>query len=395
MNLSCRRINEFMKDSEAYFVRIEDLKLKRILCIVNLMEPGGAETFLMKVFRSLDKRLYCMDFITTISKTGYYDVEIKRLGGNVYNMPNLKKNPIKSMGMLYKIIVDNNYNAVMLSTASSVYAVLLFIARIAGVKTGLRSTNSQLPEESKLLKFLHKLFAFLPNCVADVKIAPSQLAADFMFGKNSCAKGVELLKNGIPLSIYRFQNIERCRVRRELKVKEKTLLIGHVGRFERQKNHEFIIKIFYEIKKIYDAKLMLVGQGSLEAEIRKLVVDMDLEDDVLFLGVRRDVPQLLMGMDGMIFPSLYEGLPNVIIESQATGLPCLLADTITSECKITDLVEFLSLYDDESRWANKIIEMIKINHARDLYNEKVQEAGYDIDKVKAKFINMFLDDDVS
>lgn len=368
--------------------------MKKVLCIVNLMEPGGAETFLMKIFRSLDRDKYSIDFITSINKKGYYDDEIKQLGGKIYNMPNLKRNPIKSMLMLYKVIKNNNYNAVVLSTAASVYAVLLIVAKMAGVKTGLRSTNSNLPDKNKKLKILHKAFSFLPKCIVDVKLAPSKLAADFMFGRDDDINKVKILKNAIPISVYKFRKIERDKVRRKLNIDENTLLIGHVGRFEQQKNHEFIIKIFNKIRERYDAKLILIGQGSLENDIRNLVGSMDIVNDVLFLGIRKDVPQLMMGMDGMIFPSLYEGLPNVIIESQATGLPCLLSDNITAECRITDQVEFLSLSENEGVWASKFIDMVEKTHNREMYNNKVKESGYDINNVKNEFINMFLENNV-
>ncbi|BAL84395.1 putative glycosyl transferase family 1 protein [Selenomonas ruminantium subsp. lactilytica TAM6421] len=366
--------------------------MKKVLCIVNLMEPGGAETFLMKILRSLDRNLYSMDFMTTVKKTGYYDDEIKRLGGKIYNMPSLKCHPVQSMYLLYDVVKRNGYETVMISTSSSVYAVLLLIAKIAGCcKTALRSTNSNLPQEAKLLRLLHKIFYLLPKYVVDVKIAPSKLAGEFMFGKAGVKHNFNILNNGIPSSKFLFSSQEREKIRKDLGIEKNVLLIGHIGRFEEQKNHDFLIRIFNEIRKIHNAKLVLIGKGSREDDIKDMVMNMHLENDVLFLGIRNDVPQLLMGMDGMIFPSLYEGMPNVIIEAQATGLPCLLSDRITSECKITDLVEFLQLTDSETTWRDKITQMIDKCHDREVYSDMVDKSGYGIENVKNKFVKLIFE----
>ncbi|WNK20148.1 glycosyltransferase [Halomonas piscis] len=160
---------------------------------------------------------------------------------------------------------------------------------------------------------------------------------------------------------------------------ENNFVIGHVGRFDVQKNHNSIIDILFSITKVReDAVLLLVGDGPLKEEIEKKVDELGLSENVMFLGVQPDIAALLSSMDVFLFPSLYEGLPVTLIEAQANGLPCVVSDTVTSESKITDCVNFFPLNEPSEKWAEKVVESAKKEHCPNTYSS-IASAGYDIE----------------
>ena len=160
-----------------------------------------------------------------------------------------------------------------------------------------------------------------------------------------------------------------------------------IGRFNEQKNHKFLVDIFEKIKEENkNAILLLVGKGNLENEIKKQVEELNLNDSVIFLGIRKDIPQLLMAMDIFVFPSLYEGMPNTVIEAQATGLKCIISDIITKEANITGLVNYVSINNTASEWKNIITE--NLNYKREDMSKIFKEKGYDIRDVSKKFIDI-------
>ena len=187
-----------------------------------------------------------------------------------------------------------------------------------------------------------------------------------------------LLKNSVETKKFLYDKDVRDQVRKEFDVQDK-IVIGHVGRFNVQKNHVFLIDIF---KKIYEKNkntvLFLLGDGEEKEKILEKVKNLDLVDCVRFLGVRNDVNKIMQCMDVMLFPSLFEGLPVTIIEAQASSLPCVLSDTITKECKIIENVEFLSLKTDVDAWSNVTLKMSKLPRY-DSSNDIIK-TGYDIEQ---------------
>lgn len=250
----------------------------------------------------------------------------------------------------------------------------------------MRSTNAG-TDGGKINIILHKTFKFLPKIVPNIKLAPSSEAAIYTFGRKQLKQGkVKILNNAIPYQKFIFDNKIRNKMRKDLNIENK-LVIGHIGRFNEQKNHKFLIKIFKEIKKENEnAMLLLVGKGNLEDEIRRQVEQLKLNDSVMFLGVRKDIPELLMTMDMFVFPSLYEGMPNTVIEAQATGLKCIVSDTITKEANITGLVTYVSLTNDLNIWKNNILK--NYTYKREDTSKILKQKGYDIKDVSDKFINI-------
>lgn len=361
--------------------------MKKLLCIVGSMDAGGAETFLMKMYRTIDRTKYQMDF--GVTRSGIYDEEIKKLGGKIHIVIPKTRGIYKSFKSIRDIVKENNYEYVMRISQNSISAIELYAAKKGGAsRTIYRSSNSQTCG-GKIENIVHRLCMPLSKYIPDICIAPSTEAAEFMFGKNCILNGkAQLLHNGIDLSVYTYKEEWRNEARKLLGVEDK-IVLGHIGRFNVQKNHDFLINIFAKIhKNKKNTILLLIGTGELKARIKKKVKELNLEDAVVFTGVRKDIPQLLCAMDIFVFPSLFEGLPNTVVEAQATGLPCVISNKITKEVKITENIFYLPI-DNINTWYEKVVEIIDDkNILRKKHDEELKKAGYDIKSVANRFVQL-------
>lgn len=365
--------------------------MKRLLCITANMNAGGAETFLMKIYRTLDKTKYQMDFIVSENSKNFYEDEILSYGGKFHRIPPKSKSPIKSFFAIKKIVKKEKYEYVMRVNEHSLSTIDLLAAKLGGAKKLIMRSSNSNSAGSKVNKILHKAFAFLPKNIPDVKIAPSSEAAIYTFGKKQLDQGkVILLNNAIPYEKYKYNNDDRLRMRKELGIENK-LVIGHIGRFNEQKNHTFLLDIFAKIKKYKeDAVLMLIGDGILKSKIEEKMKKLKIDNDVILLGVRDDVPQILMAMDIFVFPSLFEGMPNTVIEAQASGLKCIVSDTITRESNITGLVEYISIQKGAEFWSDVILNNIAYER-KDKSKDFIRK-GYDINDVVKRIEQTIFED---
>ena len=366
----------------------------RILCIVNSLNHGGAETFLMKIFRQWKKNNspYEMDFITTGESKGVYEDEVEQMGGKIYHVPLRTQHPVKTFFCIYRVIRNHKYHFVLklCDTPIGVYDILA--ARLGSAKiTSARSCNS-FSKESRIKNIILQWIRPLFNHLAVVKIAPSDLAARFTFGAQAVERGdVHFVHNGLDVDVFRYKEKHREDIRREFGL-EHNFVVGHVGRFSPQKNHRFLLSVFSALHAVRnDAKLLLVGEGELEEQLRIEVKALGLQNAVIFTGKRADVPALLSAMDVMVFPSFHEGMPNAVIEAQASGLPCVIADTITKQAKITDLVTFMPLQASAKEWAD--VALNQHGGERESYAGAVQEQGYGISDVAERFARLAFDRD--
>lgn len=361
--------------------------MKRLLCILSSMNAGGAETFLMKIYRSIDRSKYQFDFCINVKNECFYEKEIIALGGKIYRIPSKTQSLRQFKKRLTEIIKNKQYKYVLRITASAMGFMDLKIAKKSGsLICSARSSNSNVGNSLKL-KFAHLIGRILYSKYVDVRIAPADLAAQYTFGKKLYKKGkVYILHNAIDLDVYKFDEQVRKNIRNEFSIADNIKIVGHVGRFSEQKNHLFLLDIFYKIHcENPNTVLMLVGKGGLEGQIKNKVAELKLDKSVIFTGVRSDVPALLSAMDVFVFPSFYEGMPNTVIEAQATGLPCIVSDTITREANVTGLVYYLSLRDPV-KWAE---ETLRINNKNRVSMKKIMtEKGYGIENVCKEFIGL-------
>lgn len=362
-------------------------KPQRLLCIVSNMDTGGAETFLMKMYRQLDRNRYQMDFVVSGDGRGYYEDEIEQLGGIVYRITRKTKNFVAFRRELAAAVRDDGCPCVLRIGSDALSAIDLWVAKRAGARRlALRSSNAS-DGKGSLGMFLQKAFRRLLTSVADVKIAPSDLAAAYTFGPKAVSNGeVHYLHNALDLNAYTFSPENRSATRAELGIDTDALVVGHVGRFAPQKNHGFLIEVFAELLKVHpDARLVLVGQGELEGEVRAKAKAFGVLGDIVFAGVRPDVPALLSAFDVLALPSLYEGMPNVVIEAQAAGLACAVSDTVTRQADVTGLVEYLPI-DDPTAWT-KALESAATMERLDT-RTAMTAAGYDISSEAKKFVEL-------
>lgn len=350
----------------------------RVLHSVSVMNRAGQETFLMNVYRRINRELVQFDFQCSIREKGDFDSEIEELGGEILY---LDQNCFNISFLRYLGIILQQYKFFKSHSEYKIFHIHTYHAfdawlAIVGAKLGgaerifLHSHNTQ-----GLHPVLHKLFRVFLKYMRIERCACSKKAAIWMFGENQIER-VSILNNGIEPEQFKFNEKERQKKRSELGLQD-NLVVGHIGRFNYQKNHSFLVDVFFEIKKLRaDAKLILVGNGELCSEIREKVINLGLNNDVLFLGVREDIRELLWAMDIFIFPSLFEGLSVVTIEAQATGVPMLLSDSISKETKITDCITFLSLKQPSSKWAHEAICLTNMD--RKDTSDAIEDAGYSI-----------------
>lgn len=271
----------------------------------------------------------------------------------------------------------------------------LFVSGIAARLSGaprviLHSHAAGVDGENRKMKYLiHILLRRSLRYIATDLVACSDVAAEWMF-PNVKKKNVMVIKNGIDLEKFRFDLGKRQNIRKKLNIQSK-ILIGHIGRFCYQKNHDYLLKILEAMKqKKFQASLLLVGEGPDEQKIREQVRINKLENDVIFYGLSDSVNELFMAMDIFVLPSHFEGLPIVGVEAQATGLPVIFSDKITQQAKLTSNVIYLGIEDDNvDEWTEKIWQMTHQDVNRDKAYFNLKEKKFDIKDTVYSFMRLY------
>lgn len=364
--------------------------MKRAVYIVTAMDAGGAETVFMKFYRALDKNKYQLDFCVSSDEPGFYDDEIRELGGRiVHTVKKSESGPVASFRRLRDIAREGGYCAAVRSSQHSLSALDLLAMRAGGVpRTVFRSSNTGTVTNSRKEAVLHSMFRPLIRLAATSYVAPSTEAGLYMFGEAGVSSGkFDILHNAVDLQEFDYREDARKKIRRELGIAEDALVVGHVGRFNQQKNHAFLIDVFAEIAgKRDEAVLLLLGKGELLESARQKVEVLGLSDRVKFAGVRSDVALCYSAMDVLAFPSLYEGLPNVVIEAQANGLPCVISNAITQEAVINGNVVSMPLSGGAGSWCEALFRLSG-RRAEDGASE-LRLAGYDIKEELSNFVRL-------
>lgn len=353
-------------------------KTIRILQIVASMNMGGIENFLMNIYRNIDKKKIQFDFLVSDEGKNYFEDEILNLGGKIFKIPSIKKGGhLKHFKELKKILKTENYQIIH-SHYNAISGLILKNAKKVGVKTRIAHSHTAPGKDFKYrgISGLYKSYSkSLINKNATHRFACSELAGKWLYGENSEFK---VIKNGIVAKNYIYNEKKRITIREKLELKNNEIGLGHIGRFDEQKNHKFLIEVFKSLNNLKsNYKLFLIGDGKLRKEMEDKVKDMKLEDKVIFLGLRKDIPDLLQAFDLFVFPSLMEGLPVTLIEAQASGLKCFISDSITKEVDLgCNLLNFISLQKTSEEWANIINE--NSIYERENTLKFVQSNGYDM-----------------
>jgi glycosyltransferase involved in cell wall biosynthesis len=348
----------------------------RILHVVVNMNRGGAETLIMDLYRNIDRSKVQFDFLTC--KEGVFDSEIIELGGTVHRIPYVNEvghfNFIKSLNHFFSTHHDYQIVHTHLNRMSG---LIVRAAKKYGIRYCITHSHNTGGEGSFLAKW-YKWYSglYIPSN-SDFTFACSEAAAKWLFGSKS--NDAKLLNNGVEPETFIFSPDVRMMKRKELGINEQ-LVIGHVGRFTKQKNHKFLIEVFAEfVKRRPESILLLCGDGVLRKDIEKRVNELNIQEKVKFLGVRSDINQLLQAFDLFLFPSLHEGLPVTLIEAQAAGIPCLISDEITKEVDLgLDLMKFLKLTSIDL-WVDELDKFkVEKRERNSLKLKQISDRGYDI-----------------
>lgn len=343
---------------------------------------GGLETYLMQQFDNIEKNKVHYDFVNITNESDIiFKEKILKNGSNIYGVCSRHKNPLKHYFQWISLFckVGYKYKAVVLNTNSLEYIFPVFIGKLFGIRMRIiHSHNAGYEHPIGILrKCLIAVNRLLMKWSVTDYFACSQKAGRWMFGNNI---SFHVIHNAISIDKFSFNEKGRKNKRAELGLTDQ-FVVGHVGRFTYQKNHDFLIEIFKEILKLKpDAILLLVGDyvgnDIFWRKAHEKVRQYGIGAHVRFLGMREDVPELMQAMDCFVLPSRFEGLCLVGIEAQTSGLPCFFSSTITEELGITSLSNFVDLNRSSKVWAEKIIRYSRIERCN--MDENIREFGYDI-----------------
>ena len=360
----------------------------RVLQIIGFVCGGGVEAVIMNYYRNIDRNRIQFDFVIDGYEKTSLDDEILSLGGKVYKVEPYTKNPFKNIYQIYRIIKDNNYQIVH-SNMNTLSVFSLFAAWLAGAKVRILHNHSTAVKSEKLRSVMKYILRPFAPIFANRYMACSFLAGEWMYGKKKMHSGkVKVLNNAIVVDKFAYNPEIRKKLRYELNISEDTLVIGHVGRFMYQKNHDFLIDIFNEIhKQKSNSLLLLIGDGPLKQKIEEKVRNYNLQDNVKFLGLRKDVKDLYNVMDVFVLPSWYEGLPVVSVEAQTNGLPCFVSDKISKECKLSSSMYFISLAKKADIWSKEILNS-KLTRNKNAKQELINN-NFNISKEVIKLLDFY------
>ncbi|WP_164506039.1 glycosyltransferase family 1 protein [Companilactobacillus insicii] len=358
----------------------------RILHILQRMEAGGTQAFLMNIYRNIDRSKVQFDFLVEYNEKQFYDDEIKLLGGKIfYTSFREDFNIFKFNEYLNSFFQSHpEYKIIHVHTYSIGYFCLK-AAKKAGVT--VRVAHSHSNETVHDYKYLPKLLMQrVYTKYATNLFACSNDAGKYLFKHRK----FEVVRNAIDSRKFKFNACKRNNIRKELNLDNK-FVVGHVGRFHKSKNHMFLIDVFKEIKKYNNnSVLLLVGSGPEEQRIKEKVEKLNLSDSVIFLSNRSDMDYIYQAMDVFVFPSLFEGLGIVTIEAQCSGIPTLCSERIPADVNITPLYNELSLDLSPNYWAKCAIQISKDSYAHHDMQKLVIDSGYDIVEVSTAMQNFYI-----
>jgi glycosyltransferase involved in cell wall biosynthesis len=361
----------------------------RILHVVGAMNRAGTETMLMNIYRNINRDKVQFDFISYSQQDAHYDEEIRSLGGRV-----IKLSKTQSILELYKAIrTYGPYHAVHSHTLFHC-GIASIAALVAGVKVRISHAHTTLDNSSSIIKRVYiRLMRFIINNFSTNLLACSKGAGSYLFGEKSILNKKYLYFPNV-IDYTEFLQVSNTEVE-EFKVIEGLnycFTIGHIGRFMEAKNHIFLLDILkYVIKKDPTIKLLLVGDGDLRDVIERKAKQKGIYENIRFVGVKENISTMLHSMDVFVFPSLYEGLGLVLLEAQASGIPCIVSEAIQPEADLNlGLISKLSLADGVKVWGDKILEIS--NKSEKDVNEIIngfEQNGYSITDGISRLISIY------
>ena len=360
----------------------------RVLNMFTIMDRGGAETMVMNYYRHIDRTKVQFDFLVHREQRGAYDDEIERMGGRIYRMcPVYPQNFSRYKRDLRTFFRAHPEYKIIHSHMSELGYFAFREAERQGVPVRIcHAHNAPHGFDAKMIirtYFKKRMMPYLTHL-----FMCGEESGKWLYGEKNKSRFI-MLNNAIDAAVYSFDASKREKMRRQLDLTGE-LVVGHVGRFNPQKNHPFLLDIFAALlKKEPNAVLLLVGGGADMPKIQAKAQELGIAERVRFLGVRSDVADLMQTMDVFVFPSLYEGLPVTMVEAQASGLPCIISDKVPPECILTEgLVNIMPLSANPEAWAEKILAKRAV--PRTDRREEIAAHGFDISTEAVKLQEFYL-----
>lgn len=358
---------------------------------------GGISKLTVSIHRLMNPNKVNFDYLVFRDRKEFLEDEAVRLGGKkqIVNTESENNKILKCFKKIIKmkqLFEKEQYDVVHVDASTPYDVIVAIAAKMAGIKTiVLHSHNDGFQRSVPLRDAFMGVYKQLMLWTVTDYFAISKSAAEFMFpSKIINNNNYRMVHNGIDVNEFLYSEEERKAARKSAGLDGK-IVIGHIGRFVYQKNHEFIVDVFEKVsKQLPNAVLLLVGEGELQDSIKELVKQKGLSSKVIFYGATHDVRKTLLMMDAFIFPSRFEGLGIVALEAQTNGLPVYAADSIVEEVNITDCFKRISGWDAE-QWAKKIVTDIEHDHTqRRSYDKEIIAAGYSIKEVAEELEEFYL-----
>ncbi len=371
----------------------------RVLHVFGKIDLGGAESRIMDIYRHIDRSKVQFDFVVHTPDRGYFEDEITKMGGRVFHVPRFRLFNIISYKKAFREFFEDYGKefAVVHAHMTSTASIYLPIAKKAGIQitaAHARSAGVDPGFKGYLTRLLRKdLWK-----KADNLFTCSRMAGISVFGQKAVDKGlVKFVPNAIRVGLFAFNDKYREDIRKEHDIGDR-FVVGHVGRLHYSKNHEFLIDVFTKLLDLYNKDeekkggepvLLLVGDGPLRPKIEEKAAALGISDNVIFAGNQKDIYKYYDAMDCFIYPSRYEGLPGTVVEAQASGLRCIISDSICEEVNLTELLTVRSIDEDAADWAEEIYEYKKgydkdpedkdtLTKKRTEYAKQIYKAGFDV-----------------
>lgn len=351
----------------------------RVLHIVSIMHRGGIETMLMNYYRNIDRSKVQFDFVEHGFDVNDYDLEIKKLGGKIYNIPPKFEGIKKSLNAITKIVQDNHYNIVHVHM-DAMNSFALYAAKKGGANYRISHAHSTSMPPSAAKKVVYYLAKKALPKFANKFYTCSMASSDYLYSSLKNKQKIEYVHNAIETSKFKFQENCRNNMRKALHADGK-FIVGHVGNFQYPKNHLFLLEAFQTyLESNENGLLILCGEGELRDNIDAKIKELGITQNVILLGTCENVHEYMQAFDVLVLPSFYEGFPVVTVEAQCSGLPVLSSDTISKEIDLTGIVDFLPISTDSAKdtWAKKIEEVCSRDYKRRDLSVKIADMNFDI-----------------
>ncbi len=357
-----------------------------VVHVLATLNRGGAETLVLNLYRSIDRTCVQFDFVTHYrTKAGFVD-EVKRMVGRIFVCPTFSlKNICGYINWWKKFFKDHPEFQILHSHVRSTASFYLPIARKYGLKTIIHSHSTN--NGRGITGIVKSLLQYPLRWQADYYMACSKISGEWLFGNKIVnSERFVVIQNGINVDKFRFDAIKRQKMRDDLKLGNSRVFI-HVGGLRAVKNHTFLLDVFEKVhQKDLNTKLLLVGKGELEREMKNKIHHLNLEDSVMMLGTRGDVAELLQAADCFLLPSIWEGVPTSVIEAQASGIPCIISNKVNKDVAISPLVTLLPIDEGVLPWVREIEKMAFIR--RDVLDD-IRNKGYDINQIAHKIVELY------